>query len=333
MSDNKLEIVSAIWHDLDVTHIVRSKFLTNNAIRLSADNTHFTDPAIGKSKLLKLNILYNGEHHSFEINEGANFTFPKNKYTVQDTLILTSCNRVEQVLFAAAVNSRIIKKPFNLVVADCSTPDLSTEEGVKLHISDDPYNLIKSNNYSPNWRLFEQCIPKFPNIIKHQVIHISPRLPKQIGEATLMALGITAANMMGSKYSLKLTGVCHMKYDILSDLPNLVKDNDIATIKRTGFNQPSTRVCPFRTDKMNEVLAREGFDGWVREYDFIERKLDTITKVGKTTQTTEDERGFIVDEGIGRNDHRHIITENLRKHNLLDSDDYFIRKFLAGEIW
>jgi hypothetical protein len=46
-----------------------------------------------------------------------------------------------------------------------------------------------------------------------------------------------------------------------------------------------------------------------------------------------DERQWIVDEGIGRNDHREIIMENLLKHDLQNTDDKYINKFLEGKIW
>jgi hypothetical protein len=246
---------------------------------------------------------------------------------------MTSCNRVEQCLLALAVNSRIIQQPFNLVIADCSTPDLKTKDGVHMHIGDDPYNQIKDHNYNPDWTLFKKWIPTFPNIKNYEIIHVSPRLAKQRGEATLMSLSAMMGTMMGSKYGLKLTGVCHLKQDWVNNLNNLVEDYDITTIKRGSSNQSSTRVTAFQNDKFTEMLSTEGYKGWIDEYDFIERKLDIIAEKWNRKRFEGDERSFIVDEGLGRNDHREIITANLEKHNLLDCDDYFIKKFKKGKIW
>jgi hypothetical protein len=148
-----------------------------------------------------------------------------------------------------------------------------------------------------------------------------------------MALGGMMGTMMGSKYGLKLTGVCHLKQDWVSNLNNLVEDYDITTIKRGSSNQSSTRVTAFQNDKFTEMLSTEGYKGWIDEYDFIERKLDIIAEKWNRKRFAGDERSFIVDEGLGRNDHREIITTNLEKHNLLDCDDYFIKKFKKGKIW
>lgn len=328
-----MKVTKALWGGVDVLTNVNKWFVKNNRISLTADNHYLTDTKPGVPKILQIWIEDNGTEHYFEVNEGANLKYPQTEFCDENTLIMTSCNRVEQCLLALAVNSRIIQQPFNLVIADCSTPELKKEDGVKLHTGDDPYNLIKEHNYNPNWELFKQWIPTFPNIKNYEVIHITPRLPKQRGEATLMSLGSMMATMMGSKYGLKLTGVCHLKEDWISKIEELVEDYDITTIKRGSGRESSTRVVAFQNHKFSKMLSIEKYIKWIDEYDFIERKLDKICDRYNRKKFDGDERSFIVDEGLGRNDHREIITANLEKHNLLDCDDYFIQKFLKGEIW
>jgi hypothetical protein len=328
-----MKVSKALWGGVDVTDKIYQWFVRDDKISISADNHYLTDTQPGVEKILEIWIEDNGIEHYFEVNEGANLKYPQTKYVDEDCLIMTSCNRVEQCLLALAVNSRIIQKPFNLVVADCSTPDLKKEDGVRLHTGDDPYNQIKDHNYNPDWALFKKWIPTFPNIKNYEIIHVSPRLPKQRGEATLMSLGSMMGTMMGSRYGLKLTGVCHLKEDWVSNLSNLVEEYDITTIKRGSGNECSTRVTAFQNDKFSEMLSKEGYAKWIDEYDFIERKLDKMCDRYNRKEFKGDERSFIVDEGLGRHDHREIIMKNLEKHNLLDCDDYFIKKFKKGKIW
>ena len=326
-------ITKALWGGVDVRDKIYELFVKGDKVSLNASNHYLTDTQPGIEKVLQIWIEDNGVEHYFDVYEGAHLKYPQTKYFDENTLIMTSCNRVEQCLFALAVNSRIIQQPFNLVIADCSTPHLKKVDGVRLHTGDDPYNLIKEGNYNPDWELFDKWIPTFPNINKFEIIHITPRIPKQRGEATLMALGSMMATMMGSKYGLKLTGVCHLKEDWLSKLPELVEEYDITTCKRSGSNDCSSRVTAFQNDKFSEILSKEGYHKWIDEYDYIERKLDKICDRYNRKKFNGDERPFIVDEGIGRTDHREILMKNLEKHNLLDCDDYFIQKFIKGKIW
>ena len=328
-----MKVTKALWGGVDVLDKVNHWFVKEDKLVLTADNHYLTDTKPGVEKTLQIWIEDYGVEHYFEVDEGANLRYPQTKYFDENCLIMTSCNRVEQCLLALAVNSRIIEKPFNLVIADCSTPELDISEGVRLHNGDDPYNQIKDHNYNPDWSLFNKWIPTFPNINKYEIIHVSPRLPKQRGEATLMALGSMTGTMMGSRYGLKLTGVCHLKQDWVTNLSNLVEEYDITTIKRGSGNESSTRVTAFQNDKFSEMLSIEGYAKWIDEYDFIERKLDKICDRYNRKKFDGDDRSFIVHEGLGRHDHREIITANLEKHNLLDCDDYFIQKFINGEIW
>lgn len=331
-----ITVLKAIYGGADVKSIVE-KYIVNNTIRLSVDNNTFGDPMIGVVKYLDLEFDHDGTIIKYVANEGENYMYPKPDYKSLNTLVLTSCNRIDQILFAIAVNKEIIKEPFNLVVADCSTPSKTANEGIRMHQSDDPYNLINNLNYNPNWELVEQYVKTIPKIIEFKIIHVEPRMGKQVGEATLVGLGLTQAAFLGSKYFLKLTGVCHLKYDVFSKFEEYAGNNAAVTWRRTGYgNQKSTRVFAGRPDLLNIALMKSGFYKWINEYDFIERKFEKIIHEyleDSHTHLDLDERDIIVDEGIGRSDHRKILMDNLEKHNLLDSQDPWIKKFLAGEIW
>lgn len=331
-----IKILKAFYDVKDVKEVIEKCCINNNILRIPVTNyTLQCDPAPGKSKKLFLEFEYNGELINYIANEGENFLYPKEKYKKENTLVLTSCNRVEQVLFAIAVNKEIIKENFNLVVADCSTSHLNADEAILMHKSDDPYNLINSNNYNSNWMIIEDYVKTINKIKKFQIIHISPRLGKEQGEATLTSLGLNAASLMGSKYALKLTGVCHLKYDIFSKLNDYIKDTTAATWYRTGVNHISSRVFACRPDKLGSGLINAGWIDWIsNEYDFVERKLEKIiNETNSFNHMDLNEVDIIVDEGYGRNDHRQILYNNLEKHNLLDSNDIWIRKFLNGGIW
>jgi hypothetical protein len=332
-----IRILSAIYGGADVKDIVQRNVIDGNSLRLSVDNNTFGDPLVGVAKQLELEIELDGEIIRYVANEGENLEYPKRKYTDRNTLILTSCNRIDQILFAIAVNKEIIKEPFNLVVADCSTPLKEMQDGIRMHQSDDPYNLINDSNYNPNWEMIEEYVKTINKIEDFKIIHVEPRMSKQIGEASLVGLGLTQAAFMGSKYFLKLTGVCHLKYDVFQKLPEYSKENAAITWRRTGFgNQKSTRVFAGRPDLLNIAFMKAGFFGWINEYDFVERKFERIISdylPDSHAHLDWDETNIIVDEGIGRSDHREILTRNLEKHNLLNSDDPWIRKFINGGIW
>jgi hypothetical protein len=331
-----MKIISALWGGLDVKSVVEERFINNEFIKFCASNDYFTDPMPGFEKHFQIAIEDDGEIIMDIVYEGAHFEYPKQKYKPENTLVLTSCNRVEQVLLALAVNSKIIKEPFNLVIVDGSTPHLDANGAINMHRGDDPYNLINNKNYNPNWELFEEYVQTIPNIKDYRIIHQSPRLEKQVGEANLMAVGLTAAAMMGSKYAIKLSGVCHLKYNIFEHFVEYCGENDVSTYKRTGYPQKSTRVLLCRPDKFGATLVESGWGDWVYTYDFIERKLERIitNSIPKSFNHLQlDERDIIVDEGLGRNDHREIITQNLEKHGLLDSDDKWIKHFIEGNIW
>ena len=333
-----IKIVSAEYganNWIDVKNIIEENYIKDGEIRFSVNNDVFTDPEQYVTKSLKIVIDDNGTIIEYTAFEGENFIYPKTKYNQCNTLVLTSCNRIDQILFAIAVNKEIIKEDFNLVVADCSTTNRNLEDGVEMHKSDDPYNLINEKNYNPNWQLIQKYVDTIPKIRDFRIIHLEPRLAKQVGEANLSSLGLNTAALLGSKYAVKLTGVCHLKYDVFEKLKEYIGDNTAATWRRTSFPQKSTRVFACRPDKLNSMFMEAGFSEWVYEYDFLERKFERILNknIDSMNHMDIDERDVIVDEGVGRHDHREILTNNLEKHGLLNSSDEHIQKFLNGEIW
>lgn len=330
---SQIVINKAIWGGIDVKDIIYQSYFKDGKIDIIVAIEYLTDPTPGIEKKLEIWLTNDDKEEYIIINEGATFRYPENKFIKENCMIITSCNRVEQVLLAIAVNSRIIRTPFNLIVCDCSTDSLSTTDGVFMHHSDDPYNSISDFNYCSDWQLFNKWIPSFPNIKNYQVIHFDPRLSKQVGEASFIAVGSMMAAMMGSRYSVKLSGVCHLVYDMMSEIDQLVEDYDIAFINRSYFNQKSTRVMAYQNDKLANILANAGYSEWINDYDFIERKLETICRGKNVKDLGITEHNFIADGGLGSNNTREMLLLNLEKHDLLITDDYFINKFIDGHIW
>ena len=332
-----MNIVYANYGGLNVVNILKDNYNKNGFIKINVSNDVFTDPDIGVYKFLDIKIDDNGTIFEDRFPEGTLFTYPEQKYKTENTLILTSCNRIEAVLLGIAVNSRIIKHDFNLIIVDSSTPHLSATDAVNMHVSDDPYNLISKDNYNPHWHMLEDYIKTIPNIKEYRIIHESPRLNKQVGEATLMSLGLVSAGLLGSKYAIKLTGVCHLKYDIFGKLEEYCGEYTISTFKRTFFDVPSTRVLLCNPSEFGSYVSNWGWYYWIREYGIdIEHKLELLINryipKDKHNYLPFDESNILVDEGDGKLDIRGAIMKNLTIHNLLACDDVWIQKFINGGI-
>ena len=65
-------------------------------------------------------------------------------------LMLTSCNRIKQVLLSLSLNAQIIKNNFAVVIIDSSTPNIGAEQACEMHQIEDPYNVVKPNNIKLN---------------------------------------------------------------------------------------------------------------------------------------------------------------------------------------
>ncbi len=331
-----MRILQANYGGLDVVELIQEHYNKHGCIRLNVSNDTFTDPNVGVFKFLDIKIDDNNTIYEDRLPEGSIFNYPEQIYKQENTLVLTSCNRIEQILLAIAVNSRIIKEDFNLVIVDSSTPHLTANDAINMHISDDPYNIINYNNYNPYWEQLEGYIKGINNIKEYRIIHESPRLNKQVGEATLMSLGLLSASMLGGKHAVKLTGVCHLKYDIFAKLNKYCEDYTVSTFKRTFFNVPSTRVLLCNPSEFCSYLSKWGWYYWVREYGIdIEHKMEKLINkhIEKHNYLPMDESNILVDNGDGKIDIRNAIMQNLIDHNLIDCDDIWIKKFLNGDIW
>lgn len=337
-----IKILKALYGNFDVKEIIEKNYIKNNKISFSVNNdTMLGDPLPFVEKILEIEIDNDGEIFKYIAKEGENFYYPRNKFKPENSLILTSCNRVEQVLLAIAINKEIIKENFNVIVVDCSTPNLDMKYAINEHQRSDPYNIINEQNYNSNYELIEEYVKSVSNIKEYRIAHISPRLYKQPGEALLISIGLNIASLMGSKYAIKLSGACILKYDIFEKFDKyLGDDNYVATWSRTFFgNQKSTRVFICNPRELNKSIMDSGWSGWIRDYDFIERRFEQIINERLNTNVNHisaNEASIIVDEGSSlhqKEHHRFLINENLKKHNLLDSKDVWIKKFLDGGIW
>lgn len=266
-------------------------------------------------------------------------------------LLLTSCNRIKQVLLSLSINAQIIEDKFSVVIVDSSTPSLKSEVACKMHQDDDPYNLVKSHNYCNDIKLLyhaEKWFPKwFKNIEQFKVIHYQPRLTKQIGDATSTALGLTQAALMGNRktdkqnYCLKLTGTSILTYDIVSELPKLLKDHDVLTWHRTnmGGEQRSTRIFGCRPDAILPHIVKEGWSGWCDDVDgiFEERFPRTINKnlSDRINYTQNDEVGVLLEGGSALKEEwaRKRIQSFIELNKINLNATPYLRKFKNGEIW
>lgn len=342
-----LKILKAFYGSLDVTDRLNS-MIVDNRLKAVGSNDIFGDPDVGKFKRLTITYEYNGEVKETFAYENFPLELPDDEFDKEsnNVLVLTSCNRVKQVLFALTINSYIIKEKFSVVIADSSTPHLGPESGFKMHNSDDPYNLINTSNYCSDLSLFDQYIKLLPNVKDYKLIHVSPRMTKQVGDATLTALGMAQAALTGgykvkkSPLAMKITGVCVMYYDLLSQLPELLKNKDALTFHRTniGGNQRSTRIFACRPDVVVPLMMKFGWNRWVSETAgyFEDKFADMLNEniPDRINYMGTDEQGILVDGGTGirPEDLRPKLLEHIIKSRI-PTDNPLIREFIEGGIW
>jgi len=339
-----IDLASAI----DVTKIIRERCELNNTIIIRSYwdvcTALLSDPCPGIAKVLLLIISDNNSSFEVIIPEGEKYNYPHNIYQPENSLVLTSCNRINQVCLAIAINKEIIKEDFNLVIADCSTPELDANNGLALHGLDPEYNdycipTVDNFNYSPNWHMVEDYVKNIKKIKNYRMVHISPKLNKQIGEANLISHGLTSASLLGSKYAVKLSGTCILKYDIMRVLPRFLSECHLATWERKLMpGVASTRVFACKPQEVSKAIISGGWYDFADDYNYIEHRFNKIVKKYMSTSYVNNtafiEDEIIVDGGDMPNvKQRALILSNLQKHNLMDSDDIWIKKFLNGEIW
>lgn len=262
-------------------------------------------------------------------------------------LLLTSCNRIKQVLLSLSINAQIIKERFSVIIVDSSTPDKSSGEMCQQHDNEDPYNFVKEYNYCSDTNLLYQAHQYFPNIDHFKVIHFSPRMNKQRGEANSIALGLTQAALMGNirkqgeeNYCLKITGVSILKQDIISKLPSLLNDKDILTWHRSniGGSQRSTRVFGCRPNVMSKLILDYGWDNFIDDTSFMEDKLAKISQEipsNRLNYTGRDEHDVLLEGGMGLTiNNGRISIENFIQTNNIDTNATpYLQEFIKGNIW
>ena len=266
-------------------------------------------------------------------------------------LLLTSCNRIKQVLLSLSINAQIIEDKFSVVIVDSSTPDLKSEIACKIHDDDDPYNLVKPHNYCNDVNLLyhaQKWFPKwFKNIEEFKVIHYSPRLLKQMGDSTSTAIGLTQAALIGNRrtgkqnYCLKLTGTSILTYDVVSQLPHLLKEKDILTWHRAniGGEQRSTRIFGSKPDILVPYILKEGWGEWCDDKDgiFEERFAKIINKYlsDRINYTQNDEVGILLEGGSAMKDEyaRKRIESFIELNKINSNATPYLRQFNNGEIW
>ena len=261
-------------------------------------------------------------------------------------LLLTSCNRIKQTLLSLSLNAQTIKQPFSVVIVDSSTEGVGAEDACNRHQGEDPYNVVKPHNYCSDVSLLHD-FGKYIPAEQFKVIHTTPRLVKQRGEATLVALGLTQAALMGERYHerenycLKLTGTSILKYDLLNELPNYLENSGVVTWHRAniGGYERSTRVFGCRPDEMIGHIAKEGWSNWCDDTTgvFEQRFAKIIERVmpDRVNYTGNDENGLLLEGGMAMQDSygRERITQFINENNINTDATPYLKEFMEGGIW
>lgn len=264
-----------------------------------------------------------------------------------NTLLLTSCNRIKQVLLSLSLNSQIIQNKFNVVIVDCSTPDADADSMCATMDMQDPYNKVKPYNYCSDINLLYEAHKYFDNIEDFRVIHHQPRLIKQPGEATLTALGLMQSVLMGSRgcqkenYCLKLTGSSILRYDILSELKLHLKTEDVMIWHRQniGGEERSTRIFGCKPAILSSYILQEGWSNWCDDVNGIfELRFARFVKkyLPHTTHYTGlDESGALLEGGVSmpENCARERILNFIQEQKIDTKKNPYLVEFMEGGIW
>jgi hypothetical protein len=264
-----------------------------------------------------------------------------------NVLLLTSCNRIKQVLLSLSLNAQTIKERFSVIIVDSSTPNLDAETACNLLQAEDPYNVVKPYNYCSDINLLYEAHKWFPQVEQFKVIHTQPRLGKQRGEATSVALGLTQAALIGERnidkqnFCLKLTGTSILKKDILSELPTLLQNHSVLTWHRTniGGYERSTRIFGCRPDILSSHIVKEGWSDWCDDTTgvFEQRFAKMIERtIGDgVNYTGNDEDGLLLEGGMAMQQSygRERIQKFIEDNNIDTESTPYLKEFVNGGIW
>lgn len=251
-----------------------------------------------------------------------------------NTLLVTSCNRIKQTTLALVINSHLIEEKFNLVVTDCSTPDLNLEDGVDLHSKTDAYNHIDKKSYCSDVILLKKCISLIPNVKDYRILHLFPRERKEIGDGILISTGLVLTNLIyHDDFCFKLSGVAIMKENLFSMFSNSSKKHDLIVF--SFLNESfSTRVFAYNSKNILGLLKNNllcnmqigdtetRFTTMIKE-NFLEKTLDTKLNENNVCLNFTGEKSNIT---------RKKITSFIEEINI-DMDNPIIREFLDGGIY
>lgn len=262
-------------------------------------------------------------------------------------LLVTSCNRIKQVLLSLSINYQIIKERFSVIIVDNSTPGKQADEICREHDLEDPYNFVKPHNYCSDVDLLYEAKKFFPNIENFHVIHTSPRMYKQRGESNLISLGLLQASLTGiprfhniKNYCLKITGTSILTRDILSDLPTLLSDKDFITWHRTniGGDQRSSRIFACNPVPVAKKILDLGWDKFIDDVCFMEDKIAQIANSfppDRLLYTGLDETDVLLEGGMGllKENGRETIEKFIQEKNINVNATTYLEEFVNGGIW
>lgn len=264
-----------------------------------------------------------------------------------NVLLMTSCNRIKQILLSLSINAQIIKERFSVVIVDSSTPDKEVEEACQEHDWEDPYNFVKPYNYCSDVNLLYNAHQYFPNIDYFKVIHFNPRMNKQRGEANSIALGLMQASIMGNvrqknekNYCLKVTGTSILTRDVLSELPIILAEKDLVVWHRANIGGPqrSTRVFGSNPKAISKAILDFGWDNFIDDTSFMEEKLAKIAQSippERLQYTQTDEYDVLLEGGMGltKDNGRLEIEKFIKQNNINTQATPYLQEFTEGGIW
>lgn len=264
-------------------------------------------------------------------------------------LLLTSCNRIKQVLLSLSINAQIIQEKFSVIIADNSTPNIPVEDMCLIHDWDDPYNVVKPYNYCSDVNLLYSAQEYFPHIEEFKIIHTTPRLTKQRGESTLIGLGMMQASLIGNRsqqdsqnFCLKLTGTSILREDILSSLPHILERHSVVTWHRAniGGYERSTRIFGCRPEEMSRIIAKQGWREWCDDdpAGILEQRFARIISNEIPEQvfyTGLDESNYLLEGGcaLPQSTGRQIIQKFIEERGIDTNRTPWLQEFVQGGIW
>jgi hypothetical protein len=260
---------------------------------------------------------------------------------------MTSCNRIKQVLLSLSINYQVIKERFSVIIVDNSTPDKEVNSMCQEHDSEDPYNFVKPYNYCSDVNLLYEAHKFFPNIDRFEVVHHSPRMYKQRGEANLISLGLMQASLMGRprisgerNYCLKITGASILVRDIVSELPSLLDGKDFITWHRTniGGDQRSSRIFGCNPASASKIILDLGWDKFIDDVNFMEDRISHLAShfpQDRLLYTGLDETDVLLEGGMGlhQGNGRSEIEKFIQSKNIDTNATPYLKEFSDGGIW